>query len=182
MIHALRSRGRRGPMPLSRWHPTSPSSGPASSWSNGTHEDASRPATPDRRGCDRRSRPVSEERQGSDRLRGALGCPDAMRQGLSEHGAAQLSEARPVPGRTQGSRQPAGSCDQQEHPLRSQGTGSRLEKCRGGRALPARGRGRASTPAARVFRRRADHGTGDRCIRRTCSATRGAGTLGRDRA
>jgi RIO kinase 1 len=32
------------------------------------------------------------------------------------------------------------------------------------------------------FRRRADHGTADRCLRRTCSATRGAATLSRDRA
>src|SRR4029077_16457154 len=88
------------------------------------HEDTRRPATPDRRWRDRRSHPLTQERQGSHGLSGARRGAQAVREGLSRHEAAQLSETCPVPGRAQGTRQPPGACHQQEHAFRAKGAGS----------------------------------------------------------
>ena len=67
-----------------------------------------------------------------------------------------------VPGRPPDQGQPPGPGQRQEHPLRPQGAGERLEECRSGRPLPA-GRGRrAGAGALRLLQRRAGHGTDHR--------------------
>ena len=149
---------------------------------NRTYENPSRPAAAHRRRRHRRSPPLPQIRQGSHGLHRAHRHADPLRQGVSRHGAAQLPEARAVPGRAQGARQPAGARDGQEHALRPQGSGVRVEEHRGGCAVQARRGRRARAQALRLLQRHAGHGAGDRRGGRSGAAPGRSGSDARSRA